>query len=52
MRKRTFSNIKKKMAILMLVLYLISMIAVAVSIGTSNSANIGSKDSGKLSEKH
>lgn len=50
MKKRTFSNIKKKMAILMLVLYLISMIAVAVSTGTSNSANTGGKYSGKSSE--
>lgn len=49
MRKRRFSNIKKKLSILMLVLYLISMIAVAVSTGTSNSANTGSKYSGKLS---
>lgn len=50
MKKRTFSNIKKKMAILMLVLYLISMIAIAVSTGTSNSANTGGKYSGKSSE--
>jgi len=49
MKKRTFSNIKKKLAILMLVLYLISMIAVAISTGTSNSANTGSKGSEKSS---
>lgn len=49
MKKRTFSNIKKKLAILMLVLYFISMIAVAISTGTSNSANTGSKGSEKLS---
>ncbi len=33
----------------MLVLYLISMIAVAISTGTSNSANTGSKGSEKSS---
>lgn len=49
MKKRTFSNIKTKLAILMLVLYLISMIAIAISTGTSNSANTRNKDNEKLS---
>lgn len=49
MTKRTFSNIKKKVAILMLVLYLISMIAAAVSTGTLNSGNTGGKGGGESS---
>ena len=49
MRKRKFSNIQKKLAILLLVLYLISMVAAAVGTCTSKDGSIESKSSGESS---
>lgn len=51
-RNIKFGNIKKNLSILLLILYMVSVISVAVSIGHSNSKNTSeNRDGGKLSRK-